>query len=271
MHETVKYINHLGETIEFGRGDYFINYNDLRDYTWDYDTDNNIISNFSRGHKSKSIPIIICGKNGAALKNRLFEVFEKDVLTSQKGAFWIGEYYYRCYVVQSKKSNYLNSINSVTVSVSTITDEPYWCKEIKYTFLPIVNHTVDGGKYPMKYPYRYTGDIRQFVTNDTLSSATFKLLISGPCNNPEIFIGDQRYKINVELAAGQNLKLTALDDDKTISLINVNGSTENVFHKRDKTTDVFAPIPSGSFNVTWDNSFSFELTVYDRRSEPLWI
>lgn len=269
MHDIIKYVNHLGEVIEFGKGDYFINYNDLRDYSWSYDSDNKIISNFTRAASTKSIPIIICGKDNITLKNQLFEVFEKDVLTSQKGAFWIGDYYYRCYVVQSKKSNYLNAKNAATVNITIATDEPYWVKETKILIVPSqANNT---SSYPYKYPRRYASSIAYSVSNPTLAPMPFKLTIYGYCENPEIYIGSQRYKLNMTVAEGERVTITAFDEQKTIELVKNNGQRINCFNLRDKNTNVFAPIPHGEFVISWDNSFTFELIICDRRSEPKWI
>lgn len=270
MHEQIKYINHLGETIEFGKSNYFINYNDLRDYSWDYSNDNKVITNFVRSGKSKAIPIVICGENGNSLKNHLFEVFEKDVLSSQKGAFWIGDYYYSCYVVQNKKSDYLNMLNSAVINISAVTDEPYWVKEITTQFRP--TNSVHGLKYNKRYSYQYADDNIYFtITNNTLSAAAFKLIVYGSCENPEIFIGGQRYKINVTLSANEYLTLTAFDEQKTIFVTHSDGTQTNCFNYREKSVNVFEPIPTGTFEITWDGSFCFDLIVCDRRSEPIWI
>ena len=39
MLEQLRYVNHLGEVIEFGKKGLFANSNDLRDYEWTYDSD----------------------------------------------------------------------------------------------------------------------------------------------------------------------------------------------------------------------------------------
>lgn len=271
MHEIIKYVNHLGEVIEFGKGDYFINYNDLRDYSWSYDSDNKIITNFTRAVSTKSIPIIICGKNNTALKNKLFEVFEKDVLTSQKGAFWIGDYYYRCYVVESKKSNYLNTKGAATVSVTVVTDEPYWVTETSIIIKPVQNPGTGAKKYPYSYPYKYAGSGSYAVSNNTLSPVPFIMRIYGPCSDPDVMIGNQKYALNMTINSGEYVTITAFEEQKTIVKTGVHGEKTNCFNYRDKTVNVFAPIPPGHFNITWDNTFTFELIICDRRSEPPWI
>ena len=57
MLEQLKYVNHLGEVIEFGKKGTFANSNDLRDYEWTYDSSRNRAENFRKGVVSKTIPI----------------------------------------------------------------------------------------------------------------------------------------------------------------------------------------------------------------------
>ena len=104
MLEKFKYINHLGETLEFGKSPLFVNENDLRDFSWDVTKKNNKISGFSKGIVSKTIPIILKAETkdeAKRMKNRLFEVFEKDVLAEKYGRIVVGDYYLKCYVVDS--------------------------------------------------------------------------------------------------------------------------------------------------------------------------
>lgn len=271
MHEKIKYINHLGEIIEFGSGDYFINESELHDYSWSYSSDNDVVTDFQRTVTSKSLPIIISGKNNKELKNKFFATVEVDVLTAQKGALWYGDYYYSCYVTQSKKSDYINYDGSLTVNLTVTTDTPYWLREITTKF-----RTESGGtdvlQYPKQYPYKYTDyNERCTVTNNTLAAAPFQLIIYGPCENPEILVGSQKYKVNVKLTAGEYLILTAVEKNKTIVKIGIDGTQTNCFNNREKTINVFAPIPNGTFDVSWSGNFVFDLIVYDRRSEPPWI
>ena len=110
MIEQIKYINHLNEVIEFGKNGIFINYNTLRDYNWDITSANNKIASFKKGIVSKTIPVIIkchSEEEGIEIRNRLFEVFEKDVLAKKNGRIIVSEYYLKCFITGSKKTKYL--------------------------------------------------------------------------------------------------------------------------------------------------------------------
>ena len=101
MLDVFKYENHLGEVIQFGENGVFANSNDLRDYSWQYDSDKNKIENFRKGVVNKTIPIVIVApteEEGVEVRNKIFEVFEKDVVAEIPGKIIIGEYYMNAYI-----------------------------------------------------------------------------------------------------------------------------------------------------------------------------
>ena len=95
MLEKFKYINHLGETLEFGKYPLFVRENDMRDFAWDVETTNEKISGFTKGIVEKTIPLIIkctSKEEGVEARNRVYEVIEKDVLAKQYGKICIGDF-----------------------------------------------------------------------------------------------------------------------------------------------------------------------------------
>lgn len=276
MLENIKYINHLGEEIAFdGSERIFADYNDLRDYSWNYDSDSDIISNLNRkGVTKKSLPVKIVAataERGIEIRNRLYSVTDKDAMNGKFGRLCIGEYYMKCCISGAKKSSYLYLREYIETELEVITDDPYWVKEIKTQFRPN-SGGADGLAYSKQYAYRYTDyNTRYTVTNNTLAAAPFRMTIYGACENPEIWIGSQRYKVNITLADSEYLELTAFEKSKTIVKTGASGTQTNCFNAREKSINVFEPIPTGTFEVAWDGSFAFDLIVCDRRSEPPWI
>ena len=271
MLENIRYINHLGETINFDGSEHiYAAHSELRDYYWNYDTENNILSNFNRkGVVEKSLPVKILGdvEESVAARNKLYEVIDKDTAVSSAGQLWFDDYYMNCYISSSVKSRYMRDV--VEIDLTVVTDTPYWTKAITTEFRP--SQLIAGLKYNKKYNYRYTDyNINVTVTNSNLAAMPFKMLIYGACENPEIIIGSQHYKINATIGESEYITLTALDKEKTIFLTDQYGNETSLFNKREKSFNVFAPIPSGTFNVAWDGNFNFDLTVFDQRSEPPW-
>ena len=119
MLEKVKFINHMNEAMDWGSNGIYVNQNDLRNYSWDYAKENNKISAFSQSIVKKSVPIVIACQSedeGVAIKNRLFEICEKDVLATQHGRLIVGDYYLKCFVSGSSKTEYLKHKGYLKVS-----------------------------------------------------------------------------------------------------------------------------------------------------------
>ena len=273
MLERFKYTNSFNETLEFGSDNLFVNENDLRDFAWEITSKNDKISGFKKGIVSKTIPIILkCDSEaeGVNLRNRLFEVFEKDVLAKKHGKIQIGDYYLRCYITGSKKTEYLIHKHYMLVSLIVQTDLPEWIKE---TTTSHIMETEGVGAY-LDYSYDYPHDFKnQFsnaiVENESFVASDFIMTIFGEVSHPTIFIGNNKYSVNVVVEVGDYLTIDSTN--KTIVLSKENGEQINCFSKRDRDSYIFEKIPQGSSIVTSANGdLQFQLTLLEERSEPKW-
>lgn len=274
MLEKITYINHKGESIDFGQKGIFVNYNDLRDFSWDFETTNNKISSFSKSVAKKKVPVVIhCAseEEGLRIKNRIFEVTEKDVLALKHGKILIGDYYLKCYVKGSKKSNYLISKGHLEISLEIVTDFPSWVKETTSLFVQGASTTSGQNKdYPHDYKYDYANTMQQQkVHNTCFADVDFELRIFGSCANPSVVIGNHLYGVNAELLTGEYLVINSRT--KKIRKYKVNGEEVNQFHLRNRDSYVFEKIPTGKHSVSWNGMFRFEITLLEERSEPKWI
>lgn len=277
MLENIRYTNHLGETISFNYSEHIIiSHNDLRDYSWDYDTESDRITEFKlTGKTEKSLPVRIFGEADEVreTRNRLFRIINADITANKPGAIWYDDYYMTGFIFESSKARYMPDYGNITLKF--VTDNPYWIKERLLSFRPGQSIPVENygnyKKYAYRYGYQYVDSSEnQTVTNEALSPAPFILKIYGAAENPDIAIGQDHHIINTTLSVGQTLILTAIDNNKTIKRINANGTETNLFNSREKSIDVFKQIPTGTFNVSWNGDFVFDIIVFDRRSEPPW-
>lgn len=273
MLEKITYINHRNESIDFGQNGIYVNYNNLRDFTWGFETTNNKISAFSKGIVEKTVPVIIhCASEdeGLQIKNRLFEVTEKDVLAFKHGKIIIGDYYLKCYVKGSKKSNYLMGKGHLEISLEVVTDFPQWTKETTSLFVP--GASTSGGKnkdYPHDYQYDYANSmIQQKLNNTSFTDVEFEMRIYGSCINPSLAIGGHVYNVEAELLTGEYLVINSRT--KKIYKVKTNGEQVNQFNLRNRDSYVFEKIPVGNSEVSWNGMFRFEITLFEERSEPKW-
>lgn len=273
MLEQLKYKNHENEVFEFGRDGVFVNIGSVHDYSWTVNKKNNRISSITYGVQTRKLPVvIICGtdEEGIAARNRLMEVFEKDVLAFQYGKIIIGDYYFRCFVTKSEKKNYLSSDKYMTLNLTLTTDLPYWVKETSTIFQPASSSSgTTGLDYGFEYPFDYGNAMdSKALVNTGFMPSNFRLIVNGPCSNPAVYVAGHLYKVNCDILSGQYLTIDSAN--KAVTLTANDGTVTNVFSSRDKDSYIFEKIPSGSSPVTWSGDFTFEIVLLEERSEPKW-
>ena len=272
MIEQLKYVNHRGDVLEFGNGKLFVNENDLRDFAWDITSKNDKISGFSKGIVKKAIPIVLkCSteEEGIALRNQLFEIFEKDVIAVSHGKFIIGDYYLKCFITECEKSNYLLSKNFMTLKVTVATDQPYWVKETKTTFGHHEGSSGGNLDYNNDFPMDYSSNLIGIALNNPdFVPSNFKIRIYGACENPTVTIAGHDYSVNARVAANEYLDIDSIG--KTIMLTKSDGTKDNYFNYRNRDSYIFEKIPSGISNVSRSSGFKFEITLLEERGEPKW-
>ena len=273
MLDNVRYQNHQNEEIIFGK-ETFLNKNEIRDYSWKYDTDFNSISNFYKGVISKKMSVVILAnteEEGTAKKNKLFEVFEKDVLAGKPGKLFVNGYYFQGYITESKKSNYLISRRLLYVEVNLSSDNPFWIRPTTFIYRAEEYTQAVGVKmYAYDYPYDYGNGLAQNnILNNFFMPCNFKMIIYGPCLHPTIYIAGNAYAVDTDIYDREYLTIDS--SMKTIMRTKKNGELISEFNARDKEHYIFEKIPPGSHIVSWSGSFGFDVILIEERSEPPWI
>lgn len=273
MHKPIIYNNNRNEVNVFGSKELFINDMDLFDYGWSYDTNFGRVDNFRRDIQERELTISIYGKTEAEAnnrKNKVFEVFEKDILANTPGKLWIGDYYLSCYIVEGAMLAYYRQGNYLSKGITIVTDTPYWIKETSNIFRSLEGGQNSKSFYDYDYPYGYSNNLGvRNINNNHFIESDIKIIIHGPVINPTIYINGYQYKVNTELLMGEYLTIST--KDKTIIKTKNNGEQINEFYKRDKDYNIFRKISPGSSFVSWDETFTFEIIVIEERSEPKWI
>lgn len=273
MLEKIRYKNHVNEIIDMGTGTIFVNENDLHDFSWSVTSKNDRISAFKKGIVKKTIPLqIVCESEaeGIEIRNRIFEIMEKDVLAMQHGRFIIGDYYLKCYVTGSKKSEYLKNKGMMSVSLTVQTDYPEWVKETITTFNYGAGTQGTNLDYNNDFPYDYTSNLLgQMLENTSFKESNFIINIYGASTNPKVTIAGHDYEVNVTFAANEYLTINSID--KTIVLTKTDGTKVNCFNLRNRNSYIFEKIPAGTNLVGANGNFKFDITLLDERGEPKWI
>ena len=271
MLERLKYQNHVGEVIDFGRSGILVSGSDLHDYDWTISQKNGKISAFDREVAYRTLPVIIlCStvEEGLAARNRLMEVAEKDVLAKKPGRIIIGDYYYSCYITGSKKSSYLQSRRRMETKLTITSDAPYWVREDLHSFRK-TGVTNQGLDYPHDYAFDLTSKFQSnTLVNTGFTASNFRMIIYGPCTSPAVYVSGHAYAVNCDVADGEYITIDSVA--KTITKTAADGTTTNVFNLRDRASYIFEKIQSGAGTVTWDGDFGVDIILLEERSEPKW-
>lgn len=276
MLEQLKYVNHLGEELVFGRDGFYVNENELYNVLWQVDSVNDKISGFSRGTQTRYLPVrIACSSqaDGMQKRNKLFEIPERDVLSMQYGRLFVNGYYCECFIVESKKTRYAISERYMEAELSITTDRPAWIKETELQVLRD-NEWESSEGTGLEFPFGFMFDLGKTVyrkvilNNPSFFDSNFRMEISGKAVNPTVYINDHEYQVN-----------TIINDDETLVIdsgrqkiytVDRYGTRTNAFDARGRDDYIFQPIASGDMTVRWDNSFDMSIYLLEERSEPKW-
>ena len=274
-----RYVNHLGAVLNLNDGVYFLNANDLRDFSWDYETVGKPsgmggkIKRFSRTVTEKTVRIAIRGTvtQFRDRMNTLHALTEPDILSGRPGRLYLNDQYLICYLsVSSGLSVYSERGHFAEKEMTVVAVEPFWHTEVRRRFSSADAGSIVGGKkYNLRLPYRFgAGYSNQTLYNSHYAPTPMKVIIYGPCTDPDVTIGGNLYSVAEVLDSGERLEIDQLS--RTILKINDDGTIENLFDSRDKDHDIFMPAPAGNVSVGFTGTINFEIILIQQRSEPLW-
>lgn len=269
----VYYVNSNNEQIDLLSAPYHIEETDFFNFEWSYETENRRVKRFYRDVETKKINIDVFSQNEndfyKAL-NDLVDIFDVDNINNVKGRLYFNDYYLECNIFKSQKDMKSYILPYAKVELSLVTDSVKWIKEDLYHFYNTVeSRTAGTKKYAYNYPYVYGANEGQMTVKNTgVIKNDILLRIYGPANNPAIKIGENIYQINTTLESNERIEIDTLK--KKAIKITAHGDEINVFNDRNKNNRLYVPIPPGTSMVVWNNSFTFDIVIYDARSEPKW-
>lgn len=271
MLDRMTFVNHVNERIEFGANGLYIKANDIRDYSWGYTTVGNGVGQFTKDFVEKTIPYLILSDydTAMALKNRLCEVGEKDVLAKEPGKLCIGDGYLQCYIIGNRKSEYLTDEKMLVGEITILAPKALWIYEKTKQFTSVEEAAGEGKGYPHAFPYNYSYDgASNMMYNEHYAPSDFVMTIYGAAIKPAIYINDHKYSVDVTLAEGEYLVIDS--KKKTITRKRTDGAIDNLFRYRDTESYIFEKIQPGQCEMSWSGQFGFDLTIITERGEPKW-
>jgi len=270
MLDSMTYINSSKQKIEFGKGNILIKSNGFRDYAWSYNTAYKKVTTFTKDIREIPLDVLIYGVDARDKAQKMFEMFEKDVLTKTPGTLYIGDYYIKGYFYGIQKQVYLEK-DVVKERLMFVTDSDRWTKEVTTTFRLNESQSEDVHGFPYDFPYDYNSNI--FVNelyNSSYVPEDMIITLYGECHDPSITINHHEYSLeNVDVDSGKKVVINTLK--KTVELVDEEGNAQNIFSHRNKDSYIFEKLQTGTNLVSTSNVGVIGITILYKRSEPEWI
>lgn len=251
--------------------DAYIDYGDgMRSHSWS----RTITSKSIRGLTLNSREIDVTVRLTDEKANELRRVADADVSAKLPGTIIVdGEWKMRCYIVASKTKEVYWDWLELSLTLALV--DSYWWRRKKQHF--VAGLTEDGLDYPHDHEYDFSFQIGEGrITVDSLIGALPLVRFYGPCTNPYVTIGGNRYEVDANVPSGSTATIDATTAKPTVVLSDAFGNKQSIFALavRDGGLNggsyAFQPLPGGALTVTWSGSFAFDVEWVEKDTEPPW-
>lgn len=236
------------------------------------------VQHFSKDSQEYETTLYLRGSL-SQVKQILYELhneFESDIIKQTPGKIWWHNSYIPCFITASSTYPHENDVwvcNEITIYCPS----PFWIEEKSFSFYPIEEQT----SYPyldfntdFSYDYSYKPRAVLPIETGHYAPSSFRMIIHGPCSNPNIIIGGNVYNVNVTIPTGGYLVIDSRQETQIgyqVYLVNENGEISNVFDNRNPDYSILERIPGGTVDLTYPRTYGIDLTLYLERSEPSWM
>lgn len=242
----------------------------LHSFKWNHDTNSRSVRGMRLGLREVSVS---CSARPDAADS-LRRAFNADCYNETPGQIVVDdEWRMSCYIVSSELD--LFTKGRVTLDLTALLLDGFWWREKSRHF--VIGLTTDGLNHPYDHEYDLSFSAgKGEIAVDSAIGAPLKLTFYGPCTNPYVIIGGNRYEVDVSVQSGSTVVIDAMGDTPTVQMIDVYGNARSVFSSavRDGGAGggsyAFEKLPSGSNEVSWSGTFAFTVAWRERDSEWPW-
>lgn len=274
----IYYVNSREERVYFDRVPYIMTDSTLFDSRWTLNTvqqplyDGCLLTSRRRSSETMELHIEVTSSSRVWLAERLrqlAELLDYDTALGASGRLYINGQYLRCWCSASEKKLSCDFDTHASVRLTVLPESPLWFTEKRYRILGSGQEEGDGLKYPYNYPKRYGAGRRMVIAeNSHFLPAPVKVTFYGEAEDPKLYLGSQCIGLGISLAAGEYAVIDQLT--REVYSVSVSGEHINRFDARDRGGGVFTYLPPGSNMLTLDSAGGVDITLYERRSEPIW-
>lgn len=226
------------------------------------------VQSFSRPARSGTVDATFTDLSEA---DRLVRLMDADIATKTPGTFVADGWEQRGYIACLNPTDLTPQM--LTAQLECLLLDGVWMKPKLMHLFPSSGDATGTKRYAYKYPYRYASEYGvRAITVDSLTPAAFKMCIFGYVRNPIIRIADNVYRFDITVPQGGYLIVDSRDS--TATLVGRNGEKTNAYSSCERGTGegcgtyAWQRIPSGTSFAYWNDTFGFDLTVFEEISAP---
>lgn len=268
-----------GETIGFEGPLYSETMPAIRGRAWAYSLGSRSLTGLA--WQARELTLTVKAVAGETMLDTLRALADHDVLAHSLDATTSGmlraddEWECRALIVKAEPQSITPRIIE---SQLTVTQLSRWRRDLPtVTFAPSEHGDYEWLDFPFDFPFDYgPPSAPPVVVVDGLDAMPFRMRVFGPCSNPVVTIGGNRYMLSGGIPAGAWVEISSVEGGRTVTLVTEGGDRLNWFAHAERGAGlgsgsyIFQPLPAGRSEVSWAGGFTFDLTPIEERSEPPW-
>lgn len=267
----IKYESNAGTVIPLNSGVYVGKPNDLFSREWDYKIGYRALATASRGARKVSFKAFFANMVQADAFRRCADT---DMRTGTPGTIHVNGWFQRCFVVASEVDGIGDDFFATNLTFVLL--DGVWLRGTTTTFAPVrPSDDYEFLDLPHDLPYDLGATKpRQYAINTGYLNSPAKFVVYGPAVNPSVRLAGNLYQVDVTVPDGGYMDIDPLR--RTVTVVAADGTTMDAFSKAHRGGGagsgeyIFERVPTGTSEISWDNSFGFDLTLYEEEGEPSW-
>lgn len=267
----IVYESSTGAIIPLNSGIYVGKPNDLFSREWDYKIGYRTLASASRGAREVSFKAFFANMTQADAFRRCADM---DMQKGTPGTIYVNNWFQRCFVVASEVDGIGDDFFATKLTLVLL--DGVWRRGTTTAFVS-VQGSADREFLDLPHDLPYDLGVApplQYAINPGYSGSPAKFVVYGPAVNPSVRLAGNLYRVDVTVPEGGYMDIDPLR--RTVTVVAADGTTMDAFSKAHRGSGVgsgeyiFEHVPAGTSEISWDNSFGFDLTLYEEEGEPSW-
>ena len=278
MKDKILYYDHNGNLkLTVNQWPYYSEPSDFKNWGWSFQEKYGRLCDPYRNRPTYQLDIGIASKSRSA-RDALCDVFSADLIAGKPGKLELRGWVIGCFVSEASYE-YAQDLDRKAVFKVTASEDA-WSR--RQTVMLSGEGTSPGaddlgrdytdadGVLGRGFMFGYSMPETSYAEIDLHGDGNgYVITVYGPASDPVVHLNNKPVRVYIDVDEGERLVITSNGDDKTIKLIEADGTEVDAFIYRDKENSPFLTL--GEHTELTYGQIRFDFTSIERRSEPSWI